>query len=251
MPRTSPSALTISVTTRPQPPWRFTRRRNAVSVMPAIGAMANGDARSTEPIFMSCLRACTSAASTSTLTAWPMRFTDRHEPRLRRVLAHQAADDAAQRTVHHLDHHALRGSSDTDRTAARCRRGRGCCRARSRESAPASRRTTRCSRRPCTSGSAARRPDRSARSSSRETAASRSSSCDPSTGSSAGSSAGTRRSSCARAARGRPVRGAIASRSRTSARRSMSIRAKAPPPAAFMPSSNAFFTSSFFHSMIA
>src|SRR5471032_448417 len=52
MPRTSPSALTISVTTRPQPPWRFTRRRNAVSVMPAIGAMANGEGRSTDPIFM-------------------------------------------------------------------------------------------------------------------------------------------------------------------------------------------------------
>ena len=43
MPRTSPSELTISVTTRPQPPWRLTRRRNAVSVMPAIGATANGD----------------------------------------------------------------------------------------------------------------------------------------------------------------------------------------------------------------
>src|SRR6266849_6113823 len=52
MPRTSPSELTISVTTRPHPPWRLTRRRNAVSVMPAIGAMAKGDCRLTEPIFM-------------------------------------------------------------------------------------------------------------------------------------------------------------------------------------------------------
>src|SRR5580765_7434859 len=52
MPRISPSELTISVTTSPQPPWRFTRRRNAVSVMPAIGAMANGDGRSTDPIFI-------------------------------------------------------------------------------------------------------------------------------------------------------------------------------------------------------
>src|SRR6266850_5885417 len=52
MPRTSPSELTISVTTKPHPPWRFTRRRNAVSVMPAIGAMAKGDCRSTGPIFM-------------------------------------------------------------------------------------------------------------------------------------------------------------------------------------------------------
>ena len=34
---------TISVTTRPQPPCRFTRRRNAVSVMPAIGATTNGE----------------------------------------------------------------------------------------------------------------------------------------------------------------------------------------------------------------
>src|SRR5882672_7657451 len=52
IPRTRPSALTISVTTRPQPPRRFTRRRKAVSVMPAIGAMASGDSRSTAPIFM-------------------------------------------------------------------------------------------------------------------------------------------------------------------------------------------------------
>jgi hypothetical protein len=40
MPRTSPSELTISVTTSPHPPFRFTRRRNAVSVIPAIGASA-------------------------------------------------------------------------------------------------------------------------------------------------------------------------------------------------------------------
>src|SRR5262245_4657149 len=50
MPRTSPSELTISVTTRPQPPCRLTRRRNAVSVMPAIGATANGDCSSTLPM---------------------------------------------------------------------------------------------------------------------------------------------------------------------------------------------------------
>ena len=52
IPRTSPSELTISVTTRPQPPWRLTSRRNAVSVMPAIGATANGDGRVTLPIFI-------------------------------------------------------------------------------------------------------------------------------------------------------------------------------------------------------
>ncbi len=52
MPRTSPSELTISVTTRPQPPRRLTSLRKAVSVMPAIGASANGCARSIVPIFM-------------------------------------------------------------------------------------------------------------------------------------------------------------------------------------------------------
>src|SRR5262245_35985270 len=52
MPRTRPSEETISVTTRPQPPWRFTRRRNAESVMPAIGATTNGEVSWTEPIFV-------------------------------------------------------------------------------------------------------------------------------------------------------------------------------------------------------
>src|SRR4051812_28605627 len=51
IPRTSPSELTISVTTRPHPPWRFTSRRNAVSVIPAMGATTNGAASGTEPIF--------------------------------------------------------------------------------------------------------------------------------------------------------------------------------------------------------
>ena len=40
MPRTKPSELTISVTTSPQPPRALTRRRKAVSVIPAIGASA-------------------------------------------------------------------------------------------------------------------------------------------------------------------------------------------------------------------
>ena len=52
MPRTSPYELTISVTTSPQPPLRFTRRLKALSVMPAMGASANGGTISTEPIFM-------------------------------------------------------------------------------------------------------------------------------------------------------------------------------------------------------
>src|SRR5947208_2257567 len=53
IPRTSPSELTISVTTRPQPPCRLTSRRKAVSVMPAIGASATGSERQRDPIFMS------------------------------------------------------------------------------------------------------------------------------------------------------------------------------------------------------
>src|SRR6476469_7673198 len=52
MPRTSPSELTISLTTRPHPPRRFTSRRNAVSVIPAIGASANGGLSSMDPIFI-------------------------------------------------------------------------------------------------------------------------------------------------------------------------------------------------------
>ena len=43
MPRTSASDDTISETTRPQAPCRFTRRRKAESVMPAMGATPIGD----------------------------------------------------------------------------------------------------------------------------------------------------------------------------------------------------------------
>src|SRR5690348_8512618 len=63
MPRTSPSELTISVTTRPQPPFRFTRRRKAVSVMPAMGASATGCARLIWPIFMGGRRPVKTAAA--------------------------------------------------------------------------------------------------------------------------------------------------------------------------------------------
>src|SRR5512132_1633422 len=52
MPRTRPSELTISLTTRPQPPWRLTRRRNAVSVMPAIGATPSAGSTGSGPIFI-------------------------------------------------------------------------------------------------------------------------------------------------------------------------------------------------------
>src|SRR5688500_19550461 len=52
MPRTSPSDDTISDTTSPQPPCRFTSLRKAVSVIPAIGATTYGEGRTTAPIFM-------------------------------------------------------------------------------------------------------------------------------------------------------------------------------------------------------
>jgi hypothetical protein len=52
MPRTRPSELTISLTTRPHPPCRFTSRRNAVSVIPAIGATPRAGSTGRAPIFM-------------------------------------------------------------------------------------------------------------------------------------------------------------------------------------------------------
>src|SRR5262245_29166741 len=106
MPRTRPSALTISVTTRPQPPWRLTRRRKAVSVMPAIGAMANGEARFTAPIFMELVR-----FGVGRVDLDRHRLTDQidrqHEAGPMRVLPHQPADDAFERTVNDFDHHAF------------------------------------------------------------------------------------------------------------------------------------------------
>ena len=59
MPRTSPSELTISVTTRPHPPWRLTRRRKAVSVMPAIGARRERRVEIDGPIFILEIRLST------------------------------------------------------------------------------------------------------------------------------------------------------------------------------------------------
>src|SRR5262245_32308573 len=101
IPRPSPSELTISVTTRPHPPWRLTRRRNAESVMPAIGATANGDARSTEPIFMDTGSVGFHVRRVDFDAHGLSDEIDRqHETRLERVLAHQAADHAAQRSVH-------------------------------------------------------------------------------------------------------------------------------------------------------
>src|SRR5262245_29219726 len=104
MPRTRPSDDTISVTTRPQPPWRLTRRLNAVSVIPAIGATTNGDVSSTEPIFMS--RSIGTDVGSIDLDA--DRLTNQihrqHETRFL-ALPNQAANHASQRTVHDFDNH--------------------------------------------------------------------------------------------------------------------------------------------------
>src|SRR5688572_4323531 len=104
MPRTRPSLLTISDTTSPQPPCRLTRRRNAVSVIPAIGETTNGESRSTDPIFIS---------------GWPdigcIHFdahgladeVDGQDETGVHALANQPADDAAERPGHHLHHLAF------------------------------------------------------------------------------------------------------------------------------------------------
>src|ERR1043165_622039 len=104
IPRTSPSLLTISVTTRPQPPCRLTRRRNAESVMPAIGATAYGDERVTEPIFMSVRLDVGGAAAAA--HRLPDQVDGQHEPGLGGVLLQQPPDDAPERPVHDFHHHA-------------------------------------------------------------------------------------------------------------------------------------------------
>src|SRR5215813_11042168 len=123
MPRTSPSELTISVTTRPHPPRRFTSRRNAVSVMPAIGASAYACSRETSPIFIhhSAVRGSRFAGSQfarRTLIRSNVRRVDfdadglsdqinrENEPRVR-AFANQAPHDPLQRAVHHFDQRAL------------------------------------------------------------------------------------------------------------------------------------------------
>src|SRR3954454_22635722 len=100
IPRTRPSEETISVTTRPQPPWRLTRRRNAVSVMPAIGAIANGEGSVTGPIRMSVRLHVRGVDFDTDRLADQIHRQD--EPRLRRVLPHQAPDDALQGPVRDL-----------------------------------------------------------------------------------------------------------------------------------------------------
>src|SRR5580704_14741735 len=99
IPRTSPSELTISVTTRPHPPRRLTSRRKAVSVMPAIGASATGSESEREPIFMKtparrqdsvCLHIRRIDFNRDALAT---QLDGQHEPRVR-SLSDQASDDA-------------------------------------------------------------------------------------------------------------------------------------------------------------
>src|SRR6186713_2114911 len=104
MPRTNPSELTISVTTRPQPPRRFTSRRKAVSVIPAMGASANDGATSTLPIFISLEPSERFHIGGIDFDA--DRLTDqihrKDKPRVG-ALAHQPSMDALQRTMGDLD----------------------------------------------------------------------------------------------------------------------------------------------------
>src|SRR5829696_7886145 len=104
IPRTSPSELTISLTTSPQPPRRFTSRRKAVSVMPAIGASANGCDSVILPIFI--VRSVRLHIGRIDFDA--DRLADEvhreHEARMR-PLADQPAHHSLERTVRHFDHH--------------------------------------------------------------------------------------------------------------------------------------------------
>ena len=106
MPRTSPSDETISVTTSPQPPCRLTRRRNAVSVMPAIGATTNGEGSSIEPIFM-CVSVRTDVCRVDfDADSLPDQIHREDEARFV-VLPDESSNDTRQRTVNHFNHHAL------------------------------------------------------------------------------------------------------------------------------------------------
>src|SRR5687767_9869572 len=117
MPRTSPSEDTISVTTRPQPPCRLTRRRKAVSVIPAIGATTNGEGRLTLPIFMDLWRVSTGRvppdvplvrSNVGSIDLDAHRLSDQidgqDQPRLV-VLTHEPAVDSLERAVDDFDHH--------------------------------------------------------------------------------------------------------------------------------------------------
>src|SRR4029453_2971356 len=108
MPRTSPSDDTISVTTRPHPPWRFTRRRNAVSVIPAMGATTNGDERATFPMFIGeCISVGSYVGGIDFDADGLADQVDReHEPCVR-ALAQESAHNPFERAVHNLHHLAL------------------------------------------------------------------------------------------------------------------------------------------------
>src|SRR5450759_1508677 len=108
MPRTIPSELTISVTTSPQPPRRFTRRRKAVSVMPAIGASANGCSRLIEPIFTSHFALISLDIRGVDFDADGLadEIDGENEARVR-PLACEPPHDPLQGAVRHFDHHAF------------------------------------------------------------------------------------------------------------------------------------------------
>mgnify|MGYP003693879275 CR=1 FL=1 len=113
--------------------------------------MANGDCEIDVTYRISeCQYAFTSAASTSTLTAWPIRSTESTSRALGASFRIKPADDAAQRAVDDFHHHALADhrarvelqlAADEDADAVELVVA---------ESAPACPRTTRCSRRRCT-----------------------------------------------------------------------------------------------------
>src|SRR4051812_31293144 len=109
MPRTRPSELTISVTTRPQPPCRLTSRRKAVSVIPAIGATTNGDSSETVPIFTKeSIGSIGSDIGRIDLNAHSLsNQVDREHESGMRTLANETADDTRQSAVDHFDHHAF------------------------------------------------------------------------------------------------------------------------------------------------
>src|SRR6266849_2713756 len=108
IPRTSPSELTISVTTSPHPPRRFTSRRNAVSVMPAIGARPNAGARLIEPIFIAHFALVRLDIRRVDFDADRLADQiDREDEARVRTLAHQPPHHSLQRTVGYFNHHAF------------------------------------------------------------------------------------------------------------------------------------------------
>src|SRR5688572_5227486 len=102
IPRTSPSELTISLTTSPQPPRRLTSRRKAVSVMPAMGASANGCDSVIVPIFTSISLDVRRVHFDAHRLA--NQIDGQHQARVG-PLSDQPPDHPLQRPVRHFDHH--------------------------------------------------------------------------------------------------------------------------------------------------